>query len=148
MADSTGMVKVGFWDEDTQSVETLWATPLGQDRYRLENSPFFAYRVSFQDVVEAQPDPGGRLEFQRVVEKSGHRTVRVILDDVESPDAKPFMDGLRQRGCGYEGFQPKLLSIDLPPEVRLEDIKRYLIEQDVQWEHADPTYADLHPDEK
>ncbi|WP_375742977.1 DUF4265 domain-containing protein [Corallococcus interemptor] len=48
--------------------------------------------------------------------------MRVVLDDVESPDAKPFMDGLSQRGCGYEGFQPKPLSIDVPPEVRLEEV--------------------------
>jgi hypothetical protein len=138
------MVKVGFWDEDIQGVETLWATPMGPGRYRLENSPFFAYRVSYLDVVEAWPDEGGQLEFQRVVEKSRHRTVRVILEDVESPDAKPFLDALKQRGCSYEGFQPKLLSIDVPPEVRLEDVTRFLIEQDVQWEYADPTYDDLH----
>lgn len=143
--NSTGMVRVGFWDEDTQSVETLWATPLGQERYRLENSPFFAYRVSWLDVVEARPDAGGRLEFLRVVEKSGHQTVRVILEDVESPKATPFLDGVKQRGCSFEGFQPKLLSIDVPPGVRLEEITRYFIEQGVQWEHADPTYDDLHP---
>ncbi|MBN9680864.1 MULTISPECIES: hypothetical protein [unclassified Corallococcus] len=67
------------------------------------------------------------MSFQDVVENSGHRTVRVILD---------------------EGFQPKLLSIDVPPQVRLEEVTRFLIEQDVQWEHADPTCADLHPNEK
>nr|WP_244981585.1 DUF4265 domain-containing protein [Corallococcus exercitus] len=142
------MVKVAFWDEDTQSVETLWATPLGQERYRLENSPFFTYRVSWLDVVEARPDAQGQLTFQRVVEKSGHRTVRVILQDVTSPAATPFLDGLKQRGCSYEGFQPKLLSIDVPPEVRLDEVTRYLNEQRVQWEAADPTYEDLHPDAK
>jgi hypothetical protein len=35
-------------------VETLWATTLGEDRYRLDNSPFFAYGVSWLDVIEAR----------------------------------------------------------------------------------------------
>jgi hypothetical protein len=36
-----GMVKVKLFNADGD-VETLWATPLGDDLYRLENSPWYA----------------------------------------------------------------------------------------------------------
>jgi hypothetical protein len=32
-------------------VETLWAFDLGEDRYQLDNSPFYAYSVSVGDIV-------------------------------------------------------------------------------------------------
>jgi hypothetical protein len=85
MTADAPMVKVKLESPDGD-VETLWATPVGEHLYRLENSPFFAYGVSWLDVVEARPDPAGQLAMARVVEKSGHRTVRVILD---APAAEP-----------------------------------------------------------
>ena len=44
-------------DDGSAQVETLWATSLGNDQYRLENSPFYAYSVSWKDVVFAPFDP-------------------------------------------------------------------------------------------
>ncbi|WP_342377317.1 DUF4265 domain-containing protein [Myxococcus stipitatus] len=139
-------VKVALRDDDGE-VETLWATPLGAGRYRLENSPFFTYRVSWLDVVEAAPAPDGQLEAQRVVEKSGHRTVRVILDDVTAPESKPFREAFLRLGCTYEGFQPKLLSIDVPPTASLSQVADFLTAEGVEWEYADPKYEDLFPDD-
>ncbi len=53
-----GMAKVRLSNADGD-VETLWASPLGNDLYRLENSPWYAYGVSWQDVVEAHSPEGG-----------------------------------------------------------------------------------------
>ena len=53
------MVKVLL--QDGKDVETLWAVPVGENLYRLDNSPFFAYRVSWEDVVHAEPDSDGVL---------------------------------------------------------------------------------------
>jgi hypothetical protein len=39
------------------------------------------------------------------------------------------------------------MAIDLPPDVPLESVRQYLIEQGAQWEHADPSYAELYPNE-
>ncbi|HEX6050934.1 MAG TPA: DUF4265 domain-containing protein [Gemmatimonadaceae bacterium] len=46
---------------DGENVETLWADRVGPDLYRLDNSPFWAYGVSWLDVVEAHPDADGVL---------------------------------------------------------------------------------------
>ena len=80
--ESTAKVLFRVEEEDgSENVETLWAFDLGEDRYRLDNSPFYAYSVSPGDTVNAPVDPDeGRPTFSRVLEKSGNRTVRVILD--------------------------------------------------------------------
>ncbi len=145
MAETDNMVKVLM--QDGSDVETLWAVTVGHGLYRLDNSPFFTYRVSWQDIVRAEPDVDGVLSFVSVAEKSGNRTVRVIMQtcDTTSKEAKPFLDGLLDLGCGYEGFQPRLVSINVPPEVELQAVADYLIESGHTWEYADPVYDDLFP---
>ena len=135
--------------QEDENVETLWADRVGPDLYRLDNSPFWAYGVSWRDVVEAHPDPGGMLRMSRVVEKSGHRTVRVIFDPGvdESPGAQAILAGVQEIGASYEGMNPRYVAIDIPPGVELMAVARYLTERGAQWEHADPRYSELYPDE-
>jgi hypothetical protein len=141
------MVKVKLETPDGD-VETLWATPAGPDLYRLENSPFFAYDVSWLDVVRAVPDSVGQLSFVGVVEKSGHRTIRVILEHpVTDSDPPPIVSELTQLGCTYEGVNPRYLSIDVPPGIGLEAVTDLLIRSGEQWEHGDPRYSQLYPSE-
>jgi hypothetical protein len=139
------MAKVALIDEDGD-IETLWAMPLGGELYRLDNSPFFAYGVSWLDVVEAPPESDGLPTVRRVAEKSGHRTVRVRLEDARAPEAKPFLEGLNKLGCTYEGCGKTLLSVNVPPRVSLDDVASYLVEAGVEWEYADPTYEELFPE--
>jgi hypothetical protein len=35
----------------------------------------------------------------------------------------------------------------VPPSVELQTVRQYLIDQEAQWEHADPTYDELFPNE-
>lgn len=64
-------VKVQFYDADV-GYENLWADDLGKNRYRIESIPFFIYGVSRNDVVTASPDPQGKLQFKKVVKRSGN----------------------------------------------------------------------------
>lgn len=137
-------------DDGVASIETLWAIPLGHDLYKLDNSPFYAYGVSWQDTVLAPIDPQEQVPtFQSVVERSGNRTIRVIFDPPVSAGntSDQLLQGLVSLGCGYEGANPKYISVNIPPEVGLQDVRSYLIARDAQWEHADPTYESLFPDE-
>ena len=132
-------------------IETLWADVLGDHRYRLDNLPWYAYRVSLQDVVEARPDDAGQLRMVRVLEKSGNRTIRVRCEigDTDGEltyESKQFLAGLVERGCSYEGADKILVAINVPPAVRLEDIAGYLESSPFEWEYADPPYEDLFPD--
>src|SRR5437763_14595849 len=74
------LVKVQFYDRDI-GYENLWADELGKRRYRIESIPFFIYGVSRHDVVTASPDEEGRLQFGKVVERTGNRTLRARSED-------------------------------------------------------------------
>jgi hypothetical protein len=63
------------------ATETLWAAPVGQNQYRLENSPFYAFGVSYQDVVAAQRTDN-ELEFVSVVSRGGHSTYRILVQSI------------------------------------------------------------------
>ena len=137
------------YDDGSADVETPWAHDLGNDRYKLDNLLWFAYGISWHDVVLAPFDPDeGRPVFERVVEKSGHRTVRIIFPEGLAPGspAESIKEHLLSLGCSFEGMNHRLFSFNIPPGVLLEDVRAYLIEQDAQWEHADPTYEELFPD--
>jgi len=135
-------------DDGSSNVETLWAYDLGGDQYRLDNSPFYAYSVSVGDVVLAPVDPQeGRATFQRVLEKSGNRTVRVILDPplATGNESDDLVQELLSLGCQYEGANPSYLCIVIPPESNFSLVCERLTARDIQWEHADPDYSELYP---
>ena len=148
------MVRVGARvpDElgaDGAAIETLWASPLGQDLHVVENSPFDAYSLSWQDTVRAPFEAGaGMPMIEAVVAKSGHRTVRAVVDD---PGAAERLVGrsVKALGCTLEAAGGgRLLAIDVPPEADLGAVARALTDAGVTWEHADPTYEDLYGDEQ
>jgi hypothetical protein len=146
MESTAGMVKVRLRGPDVEDVETLWATPVDMNLFQLDNSPFFAYGVSWQDVIEAHPAEDQFLEYVRCVTKSGNRTLRVIVQDYRSDDqaAQEVLQGLKSLGCSYEGMQPKMISINVPPKVNLDEVADFLTRQSgLQWEYADPTYDEV-----
>jgi Domain of unknown function (DUF4265) len=137
-------------DDGTAEVETLWATELGNDEYKLDNSPFYAYSVSWQDIVYAPFDPiEERPTFRRVVRKSGNRTVRVIFEPaVEAGNSSDqLLQGLVALGCSYEGADRGYMSINIPANVQLEVVRDYLILKQADWEYADPRYSELFPND-
>jgi hypothetical protein len=142
------MVKVELRDYDND-VETLWATPLGRHRYRLENSPFFAYGVSWLDVIEARPPARGQIPaFLRVVTKSGHRTIRIIFKPPvdRSRKSRAVLESLVEMGCSFEGANPGFIAVDIPPQVDFFAVCEYVTSTGREWEHGDPRYVDLHPE--
>ncbi len=136
-----GLVKIAIADRDGD-FETPWAMPVGRDRYRLENTPFFAYGLSWQDIVEARVDRSRHPSlpvFKRVIEKGGHRTIRVAGDGVDVP--KALVDALVKLGATFEGLNPAYLCFDLGPKVdpqRVVDELERWEDEPVSWEHADP----------
>lgn len=146
MSDDEKYVKIGIRD-DEGDVETPWAIALGDNLYRVENTPFFAYRISAGDVVEAMPEADGFLFVERVVKKSGHRTIRVILPEPADVEPGPtLLAEIKRLGCKYEGASNRLICIDIPPNVLLETVAERLKQMKVEWEYADPKYEDLFPE--
>jgi len=59
--------------------ERLWALPLGENRYRIDNVPWFVRDLAVGDVVIAKSeDRGSHPVFAELVQRSDHVTVRLI----------------------------------------------------------------------
>jgi hypothetical protein len=124
--------------------EWLWAEPLGSARFRVDSTPFFAYGLSHGDVVRGRED-GAATRYSDVERKSGHRTLRIALDldlDLERPEVQRFLDDLLALGCTYEAMPPKIVALDVPPEVEVGEVVARLQTQRsdgvLVWEWADP----------
>lgn len=125
------MVKVLFYPNDGYytSPESLWAEALGDGRYRIRNSPWYIYGIGFEDVVRAHPDASGMLEFDEVVERSGSSTFRIMLrDGTDEAKFQRFWQPLQDLGCTYEHAKGRLLAIDAPPGVDLDQVAALLAE--------------------
>jgi hypothetical protein len=127
-----------------QEEEWLWAEPLGSGRFRLESTPFFAYGLSHGDLVRAS-DGGDMPRLSEVERKSGHRTLRLALDerqDLDRPEIQKFLDELLTMGCTYEAMPPKIVALDVPPNVDVASVVERLQAHSeggaLVWEWADP----------
>jgi uncharacterized protein DUF4265 len=122
--------------------ETLWAQPLGDHLYRLDNTPWFARGVALGDVVRCEDSGEGLPRFLEVVEPSGSRTVRVFVPD--TPDRQrvkqEIFQFLESAGCKYEGFgkDKGLIAVTIPRDVDaqkvLERLSEYQGQGKAYWE--------------
>jgi Domain of unknown function (DUF4265) len=118
-----GLTRIVFELEESDwhdhSTESVWATAVGHDRYRIQNVPFYAYGVSYDDVVIAKASHG-QLVFQGVSQRGGHSTYRVILNgDTTNEEFEAAWQKLESLGCTYERAGDRLIAIDVPPETNI-----------------------------
>lgn len=92
--------------------EELWARPVGDGRYRIENTPWFVENLARGDVIEAVTHEGA-LWMTRKAEWSGRLTVRVT-------GCEPgfALDAFADLGVGGESAGPayRLAVLDIPPD--------------------------------
>ena len=137
MTSDLPLVKIAFRDA-AGDVETLWAFDLGDRTFKLDSTPWYQYDVSYQDIVSASPVEDGMMFFDKVIAKSGYRTLRVRSNE---PVPSTLLEGLRSLGCSYEGANPKFIAVDVPPGIDLSAPVNLLIGSGLEWEYADPALA-------
>ncbi len=111
---SAAPIKIAFPYD--QGMETMWATPLEDGTYEVDNSPFDVYEISYRDVVAARSE-AGMLHFERVVKRGGHSTYRVKLKPGAGHDHfMKYWPELALLGCTFEGASGhrRLYAIDVP----------------------------------
>jgi hypothetical protein len=148
MEDNLVKVVLRLEEGEDAYVETPWAADLGDGRYRLENCPFYFYDLAYGDIFSAEySEEEERLSFVEILEPSGHKLVRIIFENPadEEGKEKEQLDSLLAMGCTYEGANPKYICLDIPPEVELGTVTEYLINNEINWEHAAPSYGTLYP---
>jgi hypothetical protein len=119
--------KLRFWFENVageDDIETMWAIKR-DDGYVLDNIPFYVKELALGDVVDARPDAEGVLWFSELVRPSGHSTIRLWFSGDE--DRESVREALRRMGCASEVSDlPRLVAVDVPPEVPYEKVKAFL----------------------
>jgi len=100
--------------------ERMYAIRQNDGNYILDNSPFYAYEISWGDKFSAQFIDGA-LAFQSIIERSGHSTYRIRLPVGRNHDYFELnFVKLALLGCTYEGSSgspARLYSVDIPPNI-------------------------------
>jgi hypothetical protein len=127
---SSGFVKIVIpLDADAwhgHATESVWATEVGNGKYRIENVPFYAMELSFGDVVRAAPKDGS-LQFDCVASRGGHSTYRVITrDGADDSQVRSALSDLNSNGASYERDTANLLAVDIPKVTDVPRIYRIL----------------------
>ena len=111
-------ITLPFTDWHDYSAETLWATPIGNNEFVLENSPFFANELSFMDTIYAEvKEENDFPEFKHVTKRGGHSTYRIVLENATTLEKyNEYIKPLNDIGCTFEGFKERQYALDVPPE--------------------------------
>lgn len=119
------LVKILFHPNDDHytTTETLWAEPLGNDTYRLRNTPFYFYGASSDDIVRAAPGTDGLLEFREVVERGGSSSYRILVrEGVEQARFDGFWQPLGEAGCSVERAAGRFYAVDVPSGTSVDQV--------------------------
>ncbi|MCY1083180.1 DUF4265 domain-containing protein [Archangium lansingense] len=110
--------------------EGLWALPVGEGLFQIDNVPFFAVGIAYGDIVSATAEQQ-ELRFREVVRPSGHSTLRLIIyEEKDIPSVRALLEEL---GCSIERSHiPGLISVDVPPTVSLAVLRKTLDEGEAQ----------------
>lgn len=116
--DRKVLVKFVISQGSDSFIEWMHACAREDGNYVLDNSPFYAFDISWGDVFSASPDESGDLVFSRMVSRGGHSTYRVKLPPGSGhADFLSRWPTLASLGCTYEGSSAnaeRLYSIDVP----------------------------------
>ena len=101
--------------------ETLRVVPLGEDRYRLEDSSFVA-DLFYGDVVEVARQPDGSSVFTRLVSRSGLKIASALLSAVtqDSPELRVVLERVMALGGNWERAFGGFLIVHLPPDAPMD----------------------------
>ncbi|MDR2678350.1 MAG: DUF4265 domain-containing protein [Zoogloeaceae bacterium] len=96
--------------------ESLWAKPLGDDLYEIQNVPFCAYGLNCGDVVFAKANsPDLKPEIRSVVRRSGQKTLRVFFGDElsEKEEQKPYIEEIERMDAWVERAHSTVICINV-----------------------------------
>lgn len=116
--------------------EGLWAERVGEDLYRIDNTPWFVRNLSHDDIVKALAGSDGVLWAVEKVQASGRQTVRVIArsDGPLHGDPVAVRESFEQLGVTCEVMQQpvRMAALDIPPGVPPHRVKALLVQRQAE----------------
>jgi hypothetical protein len=151
-AEVTDRTKVVFDLEEGETsydTERVWAERTSDNRFRVLNTPFFVFGISFEDEIEAEPY-GSVFKFVRVVKRSGRSTYRIILQNqitIEVAEFKRRWEPFRNAGCTFESANPRYIAVDMPSSANVPALYELLEQGEEQgvWIFEEGYYAGTLP---
>jgi len=112
--------------------ESLWAKPLGDDLFEIQNVPFCAYGLNCRDVVHATADaPDLKPEIRAVVRRSGNKTVRIFFgDELNKEEQKPYLAELERMDTWVERANESVVCLNINPTANYENICKLLSQRE------------------
>jgi hypothetical protein len=98
--------------------EQIWARQIGENSFEICCIPFFAYGLALGDLVSTSTLKSEKYVIDKILEKSGHVTYRLLFRDLNKWDE--VVQNIKDLGCSVEKRCKKstLVSIDAStPEV-------------------------------
>ena len=117
-------------DEDgypPSDYERLWATPLPNGNYRIDNIPFFVMGISADDEVSVESE-GEELFFKDLVKPSGISTFRVIPSD-QSVSENVRADIMALGGKSEYNREVGVIAVEIPASSRIHPFLDYIVEE-------------------
>jgi hypothetical protein len=113
--------------EDKISEESIWTEKLENGYYRIDNIPFYAPNLAYNDMIAIEEDEGV-FYFADLIERSGHSTIQIIF--FKENEIEYTLSNLEKLGCAWEGMKNQAyFSVDIPPNINYLVIKEFLDEQ-------------------
>lgn len=110
--------------EDKIAEEIVWAERLENGYYRIDNIPFYAPNLAYNDIISVEED-NGVLYFDDLIKSMGHSTLQIIF--FKETEIKKVLFELEGLDCKWEGMENHLYySVDIPPKVDYLTIKQVL----------------------
>ena len=109
--------------------ETLWGEETSPGHYRILNSPFFAFNVSAEDIVDGETIDATLLRFKGIVARGGHSTYRLFLQQgrtIQDPEFMRHWLPISQLGPTFENANDHFVSIDVPKGVDTEEVYKLM----------------------
>jgi hypothetical protein len=127
--------------EGGYGIESVWAIPVGNNHYKIDNILFYAPEYSLGDIVSVE-NRKGELFVNGLIEESGHSTIRLIFNNKD--DVQETRTFFKRLGCDSEISQvPILISLDIPSNIDYTEIKVHLDEGEMlsKWSYEEACIA-------
>ena len=106
--------------------ETIWVVDLGNNKYKVDNIPFFAPNLSLGDIISVEKDQSN-LYFEDLLETSGHSTIQLIFFNSDSNKNQLIIQELENIGCQWESMKGQpLYAIDISESIDYKIVKSIL----------------------
>jgi uncharacterized protein DUF4265 len=114
--------------------ERVWASPLGDDLYEIRNTPWHTCDVNWGDVVLALSDSEDHWPtMQKVVRRSGHRTLHIVFfKEATDVEKQGMLSRLKDWKASYENAQDRLYAIDVEPDGDFDALCVFLAAPELQ----------------